>query len=264
MIEVFNRYENKFMMDDTTYQSIKKHLDCKMSLDEYCKNGKSYPIANIYFDTQDDQLIKCSLSKPAYKEKLRLRYYGVPNSNDKVFLEIKKKVLGLVNKRRSPLGLDEAYSFVSNGEQPKQREYMNAQVLNEIEYFLKVYQLEPKVYIAYDRQAYFSNGNHDLRITFDNNIRSRRTDLRLESGDYGDLLLDGDLWLMEIKSDKSIPVWLSTLLSDHKLYKSSFSKYGTEYKMQLAKNNMTGGNEQCLNLSLTPQLRPHYQLVPQY
>jgi len=93
-----------------------------------------------------------------------------------------------------------------------------------------VYDLEPKLYLAYDRIAYFGINNRDLRITFDTNIRSRRTDLRLELGDYGEPLLDEGVWLMEVKAEKSIPVWLSRMLSENGLFKTSFSKYGTEYK----------------------------------
>ncbi len=107
---------------------------------------------------------------------------------------------------------------------------MNEQVTKEIEYFLKIYDLFPKLYIAYDRIAYFEKDNHDLRISFDINIRSRRNDLALENGDFGKNLLPEDVYLMEIKTSLSIPLWLSHLLNDFSLKKQSFSKYGTEYK----------------------------------
>ena len=117
-----------------------------------------------------------------------------------VFLEIKKKYRGLVNKRRTTLELGEAYDFIETGVKPELQDYMNGQVLNELEYCLNLYDLEPKVYIAYDRLAYFEKGNDDLRISFDTNIRTRRSDLSLESGDHGKRLLNSDVWLMEIKT----------------------------------------------------------------
>lgn len=234
-IEVFNRYENKFMMNTDTYEKVLRTLDEYMELDEYNKTHDYYTIANIYYDTNDHHLIRKSLSKPKYKEKLRLRAYGVPSLDDKVYLEIKKKVLGLVNKRRTKLVLSEAYDFVSTGQKPELKKYMNRQVLNEIEYFLSVYDLEPKLYLAYDRKAYFGRDNRDLRITFDTNIRTRREDLRLELGDHGEQLLDKDIWLMEVKAEKTIPIWLTRMLSEYKLYKKSFSKYGTEFKTMISK-----------------------------
>lgn len=229
-IEVFNRFEHKYMLDKSTYKKVIGILDSHMVLDSHNKDHKPYTIANIYFDTPDDRLIRTSLSKPKYKEKLRLRSYGVPDENSKVYLEIKKKFNGIVNKRRTTLKLQEAYEFVKSGTPPEYKEYMNAQVIKEIEYFLKIYSLEPKLYLAYDRIAYFEKDNDDLRISFDTNIRSRRDNLRLEYGDSGDKLLDGDVYLMEIKTSLAKPVWLCKMLSELEIKRKSFSKYGTEFK----------------------------------
>ena len=234
-IEVFNRYENKYLLDDLAYQRFFDRLLEYMELDEYNKQNPFYSINNIYFDTKHDTLIRKSISKPKYKEKLRLRAYGVPERGAKGYLELKKKVFGLVNKRRTAIRLDEAYEFVRTGVKPPLQKYMNKQVLDEIHYFLKRYELEPKVYLAYDRRALFCKQARDLRITFDTNIRSRRYDLTLESGDHGELLLEPGQWLMEIKAEKTIPLWLARLLSEHRLYRTSFSKYGNEYKKYVSR-----------------------------
>ncbi len=232
-IEVFNRYENKYLLDDAAYRSFYSDLLEYMELDDYNKQHDFYSITNLYFDTRHDSLIRHSLAKPKYKEKLRLRGYGTPQAGGKVYLEIKKKVFGLVNKRRTALKLEEAYEFVRTGIPPEYKEYMNRQVLQEITYFLRQYDLQPKVYLAYERKALFSKANRDLRITFDTNIVCRRHDLKLESGSYGEPLLKPGQWLMEVKAENTIPLWLSQLLSEHGLYRTSFSKYGNEYKKML-------------------------------
>lgn len=229
-IEVFNRYEHKYLLDKEIYKKVINIMDTYMELDAYNINHKPYTIANIYYDTNDDYLIRTSLSKPDYKEKLRLRAYGVPDKKSKVYLEIKKKYKGLVNKRRTALYLNEAYKFAASGEMPEIKEYMNEQVLKEIEYFLSVYKLKPKVYIAYDRIAYFEKGNPDLRISFDMNIRSRRYEIGLDRGDYGELLLERDLYLMEVKTAMAKPLWLTKMLTELDIKRSNFSKYGTEFK----------------------------------
>lgn len=229
-IEVFNRYEHKYLLDKETYKKVINIMDTYMELDAYNINHKPYTIANIYYDTNDDYLIRTSLSKPDYKEKLRLRAYGVPDKKSKVYLEIKKKYKGLVNKRRTALYLNEAYKLAASGEMPEIKEYMNEQVLKEIEYFLSVYKLKPKVYIAYDRIAYFEKGNPDLRISFDMNIRSRRYEIGLDRGDYGELLLERDLYLMEVKTAMAKPLWLTKMLTELDIKRSNFSKYGTEFK----------------------------------
>lgn len=234
-IEVFNRYEHKYLLDKETFLKVVEILDEKMVLDSYNKNHQPYTIANIYFDTPDDFLVRTSLSKPVYKEKLRLRSYGVPENDTKVYLEIKKKFKGIVNKRRTELSLFEAYNFVKTGHSPALKSYMNVQVVKEIEYFFKVYDLYPKVYLAYDRIAYFEKGNDDLRISIDTNIRSRRYDLRLEKGDYGEQLLKEGSYLMEIKTSLAKPLWLTKMLNDFNIKRESFSKYGTEFRNNIKK-----------------------------
>lgn len=232
-IEVFNRHEQKYLLDADTFQKVLKVMDEHMMPDKYNVNHKPYTISNIYFDTEDDYLIRTSLSKPKYKEKLRLRSYGVPNNDCNVFLEIKKKFNDIVNKRRTVLKLSEAYNFISSGKPPELKEYMNKQVLKEIEYFLQVYNVNPKVYLAYDRIAYFEKGNDDLRISFDKNIRTRRYDVALEDGDYGEKLLPDGVYLMEVKTSKAMPLWLTDMLAKYDIKRRSFSKYGTEFIHQL-------------------------------
>ena len=239
-IEVFNRYEHKYMLNREQFEKIIKILDEHMDMDSHNENHTPYTIANIYFDTPDDYLIRTSLSKPEYKEKLRLRAYGVPDRETKVFLEIKKKFRGIVNKRRTKLKLAEAYSFVATGKAPEPKDYMNTQVLRELEYFLKIYNLSPKLYLAYDRIAYFEKENKDLRISFDMNIRSRRYDLALEKGDYGERLLPDGVYLMEIKTSLAKPLWLTHSLAELDIKRTRFSKYGTEFKNMI---NHTESNE---------------------
>ena len=236
-IEVFNRYEHKYLIDKDTYIRILSVMDEHMELDEHNPGHEPYTIANIYYDTDDNRLIRKSLEKPIYKEKLRLRSYGVPDKDAKVFLEIKKKFNGIVNKRRTVLSLEEAYNFTRTGVTPELKKYMNKQVLNEITYFLKLYDLQPKLYIAYDRVAYFEKDNPDLRISFDTNIRSRRYDLYLEYGDYGEQLLEPCTYLMEVKTGLAKPLWLTRMLTEMGIRRMSFSKYGTEYRQSINSMN---------------------------
>ena len=236
-IEVFNRYEHKYILDRERFEKVIQILDEHMEMDSHNKDHTPYTISNIYFDTPDDFLIRTSLSKPEYKEKLRLRAYGVPNTDSKVFLEIKKKFNGIVNKRRTKLKLSDAYSFLESGKTPSPKDYMNIQVLHELEYFLKIYDLSPKLYLAYDRIAYFEKDNKDLRISFDMNIRSRRYDLALEKGDYGEKLFPNDVYIMEIKTSLAKPLWLTHILSELDIKRARVSKYGTEFKNMINRNN---------------------------
>lgn len=254
--EVFNRYEKKFIINNKTYNALMELFGKCMKLDEYNQNNGFYTICNIYYDTISNDLIKKSVSKPIYKEKLRLRTYGVPEGNTKGYLEIKKKYNGIVNKRRTSMGIQEAYDFLSSKCLPKLQPYHNSQVINEIEFFINRYELKPTTYIAYDRKAMF---NEDLRITFDTNIRTRRYDLVLELGDHGEPLLQNDQWLMEIKVEKAFPIWLTKALSELKIYPTSFSKYGCEYLNTVRDENISKGDHvTCLNPYLVLQQVPRF------
>jgi hypothetical protein len=250
-ISVMSRVEKKYTVDAYTYLRLLKTVERNTVLDEYNRKAEFYTISNLYYDTSDNDLIRLSLSKPEYKEKIRLRAYGVPNGYDSVYLEVKKKYRGLANKRREEFYLYDAYEFLETRAVPSGIE--KTQIAKELEYTLKRYAPEPKVYIAYDRRAYF--GENGLRITFDTNIRTRRYDLRLEDGDYGEALLDGDVWLMEIKAESAFPIWLTRLLSECGVFSNSFSKYGTEYIKFITE----GSEEECLNPSLRRQPKQERQ-----
>lgn len=228
-LEVFHRYEKKYLLNEAQYQKMRALLQERMIPDRYNRDGKKYTISNIYFDTKEDHLISRSLEKPEYKEKLRLRSYGPVKEDDSVFLEIKKKNLDLVNKRRTVLTLKEAKAYLLEGKWPENGS-SNPQILHEIDYLVHQEHVEPKVYLAYDRLAYFSPESTGMRVTIDSGIRARRTDVRLSGEDYGELLLEEGRYLMEVKVIDSIPLWFTKALSEEGIYSVSFSKYGTEFQ----------------------------------
>ena len=134
--------------------------------------------------------------------------------------------------------MQEAYEFIESGKHPVTTNYINEQVVNEISYFLSCNNVSPATYISYSRMALFGKNDKDFRITFDSDIKTRRNDLYLEKGCFGESLLGDGQYLMEVKISSSVPIWLAEILADLKIYKTSFSKYGTEYKKYcLTKNH---------------------------
>lgn len=221
-------------MTPVQLEAIKAELETRMTLDKFCENGGSYMIYNLYFDTEHDEIIRHSLDKPYYKEKLRMRSYTMPTCDeDTVFLELKKKIGGIVTKRRAIMTFAQAEDFLEKGVVPELKTYEDRQVLDEISSFLNRYHVKPKVFISYERIAYFDKDNPEFRVSFDSNILTRRSHVSLIDGDYGTELLDSDDLLMEIKCGGAIPLWLCRNLSDMKVYKTNFSKYGTEYKKHI-------------------------------
>lgn len=221
---VFNRYEKKYLMPENVYQELRARMSPFMQADSY----GLHTICNIYYDTPDELLIRRSVENPVYKEKLRLRSYGVPDMDSAVFLEIKKKYERVVNKRRVQMTLGEAYGYVERGVRPP----ADSQILRELDFFLTRYNLQRGLYLAYDRVALFGREDPDFRVTFDRSIRFRRDNMGLEQGDAGELLLPPGWYLMESKVMGATPLWFAHILSDLSLYTVSFSKYGNIYRQE--------------------------------
>lgn len=226
----FQRNEMKFILTKAQADLLIPKLAEYMNPDKYCTDGKYYSIFNIYYDTDDNYLVRTSLSHPYYKEKLRLRSYTTPVLPDtEVFLELKKKIGGIVNKRRASMTLQQASDFVENRKKPEMTDYINGQIATEIEYFLSRNKVHPALFLCYKRMAYFGINDKNFRITFDWEIIGRRNDISLEKGCYGAKLLDADRYVMEIKIPNAVPKWLADTLAELQIYKTSFSKYGEEY-----------------------------------
>ena len=233
---VFKRYELKYMVTAEQKALILKAMQPYMEPDRF---GRS-TVRNIYFDTDDFILARHSIAKPDFKEKLRIRCYAKADADSTVFVELKRKFDGVVYKRRVGLSETDAMKWMAGANDPRLADRLAAgspQVTNEIEYFKASYSgLKPVLYLAYDREAYRmksgsadSDGGTEFRVTFDSNIRCREDDLTLRSEACGTEMLKEGMFLMELKCPGAIPLWMTAILSQEHIYKTSFSKYGTAY-----------------------------------
>ena len=230
-LQTFKRCESKYLLTGGQYRQLMAELEGCMSLDSHCKNG-SYKICNIYFDTPDNEVLRRSVSKPYYKEKLRLRSYGTPSGEgDTVFLELKRKIGGVVSKRRAALTYGQAKEYLKSGVKPDGLSYTDRQVLSETDWFIKNNPVSPYAYVSYDRIAMFGTEDSSLRLTIDSNLQARRSDLSLAHESCGHLLLPQDVRLMEIKVLGAVPLYLARILSELKIYSRGFSKIGAEYRL---------------------------------
>ncbi|MDO4975837.1 MAG: polyphosphate polymerase domain-containing protein [Eubacteriales bacterium] len=250
-ITVFQRHEKKFLMDVETMERILPEIKKHMDPDKYCQNGRTYAISNLYFDTENNDVIRESLQKPFYKEKLRMRCYGVPkNDQSQVFLEIKKKVNKVVTKRRVKLTYGEAKLFLYYGIFPETDDYMTNQVLKEIQYYLTHKNVYASTRISYDRHAFFDREDSSFRLTFDENLfylkgecpdnikdfikgLAKPGGVNYQDSRKGKRIIPEHLRLMEVKVSNAYPMWFARLLSDDGIFATSFSKYGVSYKHEL-------------------------------
>ena len=220
---VFQRYEIKYLLDARQKEAVMDAMLDRMEPDCF---GRS-TIRNLYYDTDSYRLVRRSLEQPVYKEKLRVRSYGAARPEDPVFVELKKKYRSVVYKRRVDLSEREVPDYLA-GKIPAPKP---SQITREIDYFVRFYEtLEPKVFLSYEREAFFGKEDSGFRITFDENILFRTHELSLEEECYGENILEDGQTLMEVKTAGAVPLWLADTLAKQGIGKVSFSKYGTAYR----------------------------------
>ncbi len=224
---IFKRYELKYKLTKQQYLDMCDYMTGYMKLDSYGR----HKISNIYFDTDDYRIIRLSLEKPKYKEKLRLRIYGEPNEEKPAFIELKKKFKGVVYKRRISASQKDAISYLFDGKPAE----TPSQIHKEIDYFIESYDnlLLPRVYLSYEREAYYCEEDDNFRMTFDFNIKMRDKNISLANDSEDVKVLEDDYVLLEVKTVQGLPFWLLSFLNRNEIYKTSFSKYGTAYNVFL-------------------------------
>lgn len=219
---IFQRYEFKYLMDRRQLQAVLTAMAPYMVPDEYSHSS----IRNLYLDTPDYRLIRRSLERPVYKEKLRVRSYGQAGEQDQVFVELKKKYQSVVYKRRISLPQEQALACM-DGRQP----WPDSQIGAELSYTMEFYKaLRPAVFLSYERDSFRGVEDEEFRVTFDSQIRYRQEELTLDSDTWGTPILPSGQVLMELKVAGSLPLWMAHVLSEQRIFKTSFSKYGAAYQ----------------------------------
>ena len=241
----FKRIEKKYLLSEARQEALFQRIGAHLRPDAF---GRS-TVLSLYLDTPDHRIIRNSLEAKDYKEKLRLRSYGTAGADSPVFLELKKKLGGVVYKRRAAMTLTEAERYLRMGIKPYE-----SQIMSELDWAMRLYG-RPKaaMLIACEREAWFDEEHPDLRLTFDRNIRCRESELRLDRGSAGIRLLPKDTVLLEIKTAGAMPLWLADALDAEGILPGSFSKYGAAYLRTLKEKNrpvsiIEGGEQHVVNL----------------
>ena len=253
----FKRAEIKYMTDADQARRLIEKCGNRMIADEH---GKS-TVYSLYMDTPDYLLARRSLEKPIYKEKLRLRSYGMATDDSQVFIELKKKFDSVVYKRRVQMDMKSLETYLSckkferdmdSIDSIEKKSSFNArliqelsdnnnfsdidiQIMKELNFSIDRYKnMLPRVLLTYDRESYYAADDHELRITFDTNVKYRTDQLSLRAEATGTHITADDQVLMEVKAGGSIPLWFTRILTEEGLFPQSFSKYGTAYSRMVA------------------------------
>lgn len=251
----FERLEQKYFVTDAQREALMAELGGRFVPDEY---GESR-IFSLYYDTPDYRLIRRSLEKPIYKEKLRLRTYGAPGATSTAFAEIKKKYRGIVYKRRISMHYAEALRYLGREAAAPEP----SQISREIDWMFSLYPgLRPAMLIACDRTAYFAREDPELRITFDRAVTGCPGCSAISADAGGTCLLPEGVCLMELKLPGAVPLWLAHALDELGIYPTSFSKYGEAYRRLICDAGITLPNS--LKQEITSQNNKKSRKDPTY
>ena len=242
----FKRIETKYILDSATLKELKRDLEPYLVDDDYARSS----ISNIYFDTDDYQVIQDSLARINGREKLRMRTYEAePTDQSPVFLEIKKKEDEIGYKYRLLSNPSSVLDFIERGVRDETID--DERMVEELALLQgRYFDLKPKMFIAYDRHSLKAKREPKLRLTIDSNLVYRDYDLDLTAGRHGYPLLDEDKVILEIKVSGQYPSWLTQALDKYQLVDQSFSKYGNAYlkaRERLVSLVKSWGGCQCLN-----------------
>lgn len=229
--KVIDRIEKKYLITSKQKEAFLKQIAENMEKDGYFISE----VFNLYFDTDNYDLIIQSIDQPVFKEKLRARSYG---GYDRVFLEIKTKLRGkeynVGHKRRIMITHKDFEQFALRKKtlaELSQRAVETAddlQIAKEVDYLVERFDLKPKIMVAYDRESY--KGEDGLRITFDENLRYRTTNLKFNRPKRGKMYFEGERnIIMEVKAHGVLPLWLVRTMSEQKAFPQQFSKVGKIY-----------------------------------
>ena len=226
---VFKRYEIKYQLSDIQRSRLERVMAQHMVPDKF---GPS-TVRNIYYDTPTHLLARRSAEHPFYKEKLRIRSYTSAEDETPVFVELKKKCDGIVYKRRCTLPLNEGHALLMGMRAPQ------SQIERELAFAAGRYEgLAPAMFVAYDREAFYDEHDHEFRMTFDRAVRCRWQGVSLAGSTAGALLTPADQSLLEVKCAAGMPMWLVDFLSTEGIYKGRFSKYGAAVALRMAQEGL--------------------------
>jgi len=230
---MYIRQEYKYLVSNELLDDIRAMLLPYVRLDSYLSKSDSvdYTVRSIYFDTCRLSLYHEKISGLKLRKKFRLRGYDRPVENQIVFLEVKQKDESFISKSRSPLYFENVKGlfltgnidqYILDGNKfPKSKEDAR-----KFLYYLYGKSLVPVVLIVYNREAYYSKFNTELRITFDKNLRSKIStstdDLFSRHKSVYSLT---DYFILEIKFIFGYPLWLKSIIEKLELQRRTVSKY---------------------------------------
>jgi len=225
------RYEFKYLVKPEEEAFIRQVAQMYCAPDAYGVNGK-YTVSSLYFDTWDWLTAMQTVEGQRNRFKLRIRTYGF-TPEDPVFLENKGRVGTSILKQRALMAREHVRDLC-RGEPPPPGGFpaLKAAHQDDLVRFrdrMDFLDMRPRLWVAYEREAYGSHYGDGARLTFDSELRvqppSHDDPFVPDDACWQSVALDGPQVIVEMKFNGAFPFWMQRIVHGLELKRVSCSKY---------------------------------------
>ena len=225
------RREYKFLIHKEKLTAFRKAIAPYLQLDKYSarKSDHRYTVRSIYYDTRQLEFYREKIEGIKIRKKIRVRGYDGRDDHQYLFLEIKRKENDRIFKNRSRVQFNKSDSLKDLVERThSKQDEKNEEDAARFFYNVARYNLHPTVLVTYDREAYFCRYRSGLRLTIDQELRSKPMPAFADLFDESSLnYVMPNHAILEIKFYRGLPSWLQKVITQFNLSRQAISKYTT-------------------------------------
>jgi SPX domain protein involved in polyphosphate accumulation len=230
-----NRLEYKYLVPVAYLDRMRQDLSRYLAPDAYAvlRPGHEYTVRSIYFDSHDYKCYYEKLDGIYTRKKFRIRGYNSFEEKSPIFFEIKRKHDNFISKNRARISYEKLQKVMIDRHIDSHFADEEKMYFDYFYYYYQLKQLEPKVLIVYNREAYECKFGSQLRITFDKDLHSKVV------SNVHQLFEEDGLksayhreFILEIKFFQVLPQWIKNVLEKYDLTRLAVSKYTSSIDIQ--------------------------------
>jgi len=211
----------------------------RMKYDSHAHSwDQGYFISSLYYDTPSLDCYRNKIDGCLHRRKYRIRSYGNATAV-RTYLECKEKWNRVITKSRTELSPGAQDLLNTSLDLKSILHHLDpTPAVNQAMYWTYLGRLKPALVVTYHRIAFMGkNGENNMRVTFDKNLKYRSRHLNPATQEGGKHILAPDRVVMEVKFCEKIPSWMVYLLHNNTCNIIRISKYGLGMQRHLSQYN---------------------------
>ncbi|MDB6037271.1 MAG: hypothetical protein JWM99_1112 [Verrucomicrobiales bacterium] len=263
------RFELKYVISESLALCIREFVSGYLELDEFGATmpNYSYPVHSLYLDSRDLRTYRSTVSGDKNRFKLRLRYYD-DSPETPIFFEIKRRMNTTILKERGGVKRASVKTLLA-GQLPCVDDLVSNRPshmagLQRFAHLMTALNAEPKVHVAYLREAWISRHDNSIRVTLDRHVQcDLDPTARLDTQSVNPVVVFNGLVILELKFTNRFPDWFNHLVATFGLAQAGAAKYvgGVELlgEQRVSRANSFQSQYSGLVTALDPKSRSHIQ-----